>query len=259
MKKCLTFLMSGVFLYSCGYEKTEIGDPKNNLNLNGTPVIDYQDEPFTFEKVTKPEVWRTFNNLEEMLEACQLPEGMLSVMSTRNLIQTLMNHPLFFIYTAYNNELDGVNVIIDNFNGFEELQKREDVAEAIIDYYAAINLKNIVGTTKLPSLLPDLTIIHLGYLELVIASKKIPEIFNAKYIDKLNNAMLEMYDAKLSLINEIDLSSINKSLLLGAQIQLSKNLISLEERKILQEFVDKGGNVSEESMYTTVSQIINSK
>jgi hypothetical protein len=237
----------------------EIGDPKNNLNVIGAPVIDYQDEPFTFEKVTKPEVWRTFNSLEDMLEACQLPNELLPVISTENLIQTIMNHPLYGIYSAYNNELDGVNVLLDNFNGFKELQNREGASEAVIEYYAATDVNKMVEAAKQPGKSKDLTIYHLDYLELIIATNKIPEIFSLKSLDRLEGVLNEKYDTKLNYPGEVGLFSIRKSLLLGAEIELVKNYVSMEDRKMLQEFVNSGGRVPDDSLYSKVSEIINLK
>lgn len=259
MRKILIFFVPIVFLCSCGYE-TELGDLKGELDdISGLETNDYQDEPFTFEKVTDPAIWRTFNNLEEMMEACQLPKEMLSVISTENLIQTIMNHPLYGIYTAYNNEFGGVNVILGNFNGFEELQRREGAAEAVIEYYAATNVEKMVEAARYPGVSKELTIYHLDFLELIIATGKIPDIFSPKNLDRLEGIQEEKYDAKLNHPRDVGLFSIRKSLLLGAEIKLTRNLVNLEDRKVLQEFVKYGGRVPDDSIYTKVSEIINLK
>ncbi len=259
MKKMLIFFVPFVFLCSCGYE-TGLGDLTGESDdITGLETITYQDEPFTFEKVTDPAVWRTYNNLEEMLEACQLPKGLLFVISTENLIQTIMNHPLYGIYAAYNNELDGVNVLLTNFNGFKELQKREGAAEAVIEFYAATNVEKMVEATRHPGVSKDLTIYHLDFLELIITTKKIPNIFSPKNLDRLEGIQKEKYDAKLNHLRDVGLFSIRKSLLLGAEIKLTKNLVNLEDRKVLQEFISSGGQVHDDSKYTIVSEIINLK
>jgi len=259
MRKILIFFVPFVFLCSCGYE-TDLGDLKGELDdIPGLETNDYQDEPYSFEKVTDPAVWRTFKNLEEMLEACQLPKELLFVISTENLIQTIMNHPLYGIYAAYNNELDGVNVILANFNGFEELQKREGAAEAVIEFYDATNVEKMVEASKHPGVAKDLTIYHLDFLELIITTKKIPNIFSPKNLDRLEGIQKEKYDAKLNHPRDVGLFSIRKSLLLGAEIKITKNQVNLKDRKVLQEFVSAGGQVHDDSIYTIVSKIINLK
>lgn len=250
MKKHLFFLILILFICSC----------EHNLNLSDDMATsEYKEDPgpYTFEKVTDPAVWRTYNSLEEMMNACQLPQEMLEAMSTESLIQTLMNHPLFFIYSAYNNELDGVNVILDNFNGFKELQNRVDAAEKVIDYYSATDVGSMVRATADNSRKSkDLTIYHLDFLELVIATKKIPDILSSKNTSRLNEVMNEKYEAKLSHANNVSLFSIRKSLILGAEIKLSQNTLDLNDREILQDFIRAGGNAAQDKSYADISEII---
>lgn len=61
--------------------------------------------------------------------------NMVKKISTENLVRTCINYPLYGIYLAYNNELDGINVIMSGFNGFQESIKREDAAKEILNYY----------------------------------------------------------------------------------------------------------------------------
>lgn len=189
-----------------------------------------------------------------MLGACQLPIEMMNVMSTENLIQTFMNHPLYFIYSAYNNEMDGVKVILDNFNGFKELQKREDVAEKILDYYEAMDVSKLIETVKNFKSLRDKTIYHLDFLEMVIATKEIPNLFSSLYRDRLEEIMNDKYEAKLSSVNA-NIFSVRKSLILGSEIKLSKHLLSEEDKYMLEQFARTGGRVPDEQ-YTKISEII---
>ena len=257
MKKILVLLLAILFLYSCEYNQKEFNDLTDDMaTTRSLEAVEYKDEPYTFKKVTDPTVWRTYNNLEEMLKACQLPEEMIKIMSTENLIHTLMSHPLYFIYSAYNNEFDGVNVVLDNFNGFQALIERDSIAEKIIDYYARLDVEEAVETTKKSVIAENLTIYHLDFLELVIATKKIPEIFNQQYIDRFEKTMNEKYEAKLSHNKEIGMFSIRKSLMLGAEIKLSKNVLDPEDQKMLNDFIKSGGMVSENTLYTKISEII---
>jgi len=191
-----------------------------------------------------------------MLNACQMPQEILESISTDNLIKSLMNHPLFFIYSAYNNELDGVKVVLDNFNGFKELQKREDVADKILNFYSESNVSTLIESTKNFRNHKEYIIYHLDFLELIITTKQIPTLFNQQNIERLEKIMYEKYEAKLSHINNISLFSIKKSLLLGAEIKLSKNYLSTEDQLLLREFIKVGGNFSDEKIYTKISKII---
>ena len=38
--------------------------------------------------------WQAFTTHDEMLKACQIPEGILSTMSTSGLVETVLNYPI---------------------------------------------------------------------------------------------------------------------------------------------------------------------
>lgn len=105
------FTLSIICMFGCNND--EIGSTKE--------ILSFIDAPYTFPNVADPTVWKTFNNMEEMLAACQIPDDVLQQISTENLIVSCMNYPLFFTYSAYNNELDGIKILMDHFNGFQEL------------------------------------------------------------------------------------------------------------------------------------------
>lgn len=80
---------------------------------------------FSFDSITAPNVWAQYQSLEEMLAACQIPEEKLNSMSTDELIDVCMSHPLHALYFAYNNEMVGAKVVFEHFNGFSELKKEK--------------------------------------------------------------------------------------------------------------------------------------
>jgi len=230
----------------------------NDIGLNEPPLdtpteeLPFVDEPFNFSKLIDPAIWRTFNSMEEMIDACQIPEDALKQISTDNLIISCMNYPLFFTYSAYNNELVGIEVIMDNFNGFKELFMRDSAAEKIIDYYTAMEVE------LTDSALTGNSILHLGYIELIIASGKIPDIFNANNIQKIEDAISIRMMEKLNHSDIYSIYSVRKSLLLGAVVTLQKGApISKDEKELLEDFIKLGG-VVESTQYTEVSKIINS-
>ena len=83
----------------------------------------FTSQTFSFDSVTKPEIWKTFQTLEEMQSACQIPDDVLSNLSTEELVQICMDYPLFGNFSAYNDELVGIKKVMDGFNGFTELKK----------------------------------------------------------------------------------------------------------------------------------------
>lgn len=94
---------------------------------------------FSFDSITAPNVWAQYQSLEEMLAACQIPEEKLNSMSTDELIDVCMSHPLHALYFAYNNEMVGAKVVFEHFNGFSELKKRKDAPTKMLAFYDDIN------------------------------------------------------------------------------------------------------------------------
>lgn len=171
MDKKLIYLFLLVLLCSCAErvydEDSHSSDSQGNLT-------------FSFDSVTNPAVWSTFNSLEEMQAACQIPESTLKKMTTDQLLSACMHYPLYGNYIAYNNEMDGINAIITHFNGFSELSKRPDAAEKILTLYEKVDVDKVNDNIASRSSQENISFLRLGYLELIIASKNFPSLYEKK-------------------------------------------------------------------------------
>lgn len=101
------------------------------------------------------------------------------------------------------------------------------------------------------------SILHLGYLELVMASGKIPDMFEARNMAKLENAVSAKFREKLKHTDVYSVFSVKKSFLLGAEITLQKNVLVKKEDKILLENFVKFGGTADPSQYMEISKIVN--
>ena len=110
MKRVIFLLLIGGVLLavSCNTQKT--------LNDVQVQIPFEENVPYSFEKITEPSVWITFNTLAEMKNACQMPENWLKRISTDNLILTCMDYPLLLNYSAYSNPMDGIKDVVEGFN-----------------------------------------------------------------------------------------------------------------------------------------------
>ena len=85
------------------------------------------DEPYNFPlKPGMPE-WKTLKTGIEKINVLQIPQDILTRMTTRSLLETCLNYPMFGDITAYSSPKAGMEGIISGFNGFSELLKRKDV------------------------------------------------------------------------------------------------------------------------------------
>ncbi len=79
-----------------------------------------------------------YGNHQKMVDACQIPEGILNNMTTDTLLETVMAYPLFCDVYAYNDRKTGYEIVKYHFNGLSELVKREDKCLCLEKYYEKI-------------------------------------------------------------------------------------------------------------------------
>lgn len=164
MKKTLYLLV--MLFTSC----TIIDDSTELYNIPHNQII---DEAYSFEAITAKDVWSTHNTIEEMQEACQIPDDYLKCMTTRSLVETCMKYPLFGNYLAYNDQFEGIMQVMSGFNGFKELRSRSDAAEELLKYYASMDVESINAQTKseaYSNIVQGNSVIHFDYIELVLMS-----------------------------------------------------------------------------------------
>ena len=245
MKRFIYFLTLLALMCSCS---DEVLNESKQQAIIGTP-----DATFSFDSITAPNVWSQYQSLEEMLDACQIPEDKLKLMSTDELIEVCMSHPLHFIYSAYNNEFRGADVIINNFNGFGELKKRVDAADKLLNFYDEIFSESVLNE---PSYIGSSDISHIGFIELYIASKALPSLYEDDNLIKLEKISDKILSQKIE-TKRADLFSVRHSFLINAQIKLAKSCISKDDATILKNFLKVGGNLNNPEDYTKISKILN--
>jgi len=95
-------------------------------------VYDYPIKPGTNE-------WKALGSHEEMLRACQIPEGLLHGMSTAALVETVLSYPLIGDWLFYNTPEMGIERVREQFNGLSELLSRNDAGVCLIVSYQTID------------------------------------------------------------------------------------------------------------------------
>lgn len=125
------------------------------------------DAPYDFPvKPGMPE-WAACESHEEMVSACQIPENILSQMSTSALVETCLNYPLKYDYYAFNDIREGLLVMLENFNGLRELGKRESGSKELIENYKKTPVIEHISYVKKN----DYPILKLEYVELLLSNE----------------------------------------------------------------------------------------
>jgi hypothetical protein len=113
--------------------------------------------------------WSNLSTEEERFNSLQIPDYLLKNMSTENLIITCINYPAFGHYTAFNSPQYGMDHLIKNFNGLQELLRRDDVPARLLSVYTEIN--STAMNTKEISF--DFEDIRSCFFELILAQKEV--------------------------------------------------------------------------------------
>lgn len=100
-----------------------------------TAVSDAYEYPI---KPGMPE-WKTFTTFSEKIDACQIPEDILKAMSTKGLVETVLNYPLLFLFRAYTDLQFGFDQVSSSFNGLKELYERKDAGNEVLRKYRAMD------------------------------------------------------------------------------------------------------------------------
>ncbi len=117
------------------------------------------------------EKWRSLKSHKEMVQACQIPEDVIKLISTKDLASICLDYPLFFTLTAFNNMQQGFDQVITEFNGFKEFYQRPDFGTTLLEVYA--NIKNEDLTLFSTNLDRGRFKFKIFYLELMLAQENV--------------------------------------------------------------------------------------
>lgn len=82
--------------------------------------------------------WRLLNSTDEMDSVLQIPEDVLFSISTEGLIETVLNYPRFADLYFQEDYQFAFNILVEHFNGFSELLKRQNAATLLLNRYKSM-------------------------------------------------------------------------------------------------------------------------
>lgn len=221
------------------------------FNIEGQVKV---NEPYDFPVKPGSTKWESFSTGQEMVEACQIPNSILKNLTTKALAQTCLNYPLFFQYTASNDERKSIDAMIDGFNGLRELSLREDGFNELAELYKSIPVTKTPFLQSKAEDVPYKTV----YLELLLANDKFVDKANIFELKNIKKTLLVNYNKKLSKQDVHSLYSIRKTLLLGSVVNFKLDSLSFtpsDNRAKLKNFIKKY-SVASAGELTEISKII---
>ena len=188
MKRLFIFFLVGILVMGC-QDQLANHDPFGE-SFRGTKAIDacqigQIDEPFVFLAEKDFKAWTDIVSLEDRFAACEVPETILHMMTTDALVKSALNYPLNFIYSAYNNPFNLLDLIIKNSTLHRELLGRSDAAEVLIRYFA----QSTIDTTNTDSFINRsesvLSYANELFFDYLMASPQVSGLFNEKEHEKV--------------------------------------------------------------------------
>lgn len=79
--------------------------------------------------------WEKYYSTAEKYAACQIPEEILSGLSTQELLELVIDFPLLINIYAYDSCEEGIREVAKYFNGMNELLKRYDCLDTVLEFY----------------------------------------------------------------------------------------------------------------------------
>ncbi|MDR2773905.1 MAG: hypothetical protein LBC19_04025 [Tannerella sp.] len=142
MKKVLFLFPAITFLLSCGQnQEQEMPEEPYTMpcgckdewivqqsTCKDDPVWDYPVKPSTGE-------WEQLRTVEERRAVCQIPEDILSSLSTEDLTDICMQYPLLIADFTGSVRDRALDLLFENFNGVRELFQREDASKGLLKWY----------------------------------------------------------------------------------------------------------------------------
>lgn len=175
--------------------------------------------------------WQQLTTQEKKVHACQIPEELLSKISTQNLMELCLNYPLFLNVTVFSTFSSGFNRFVSDFNGINELFRRNKSAELLKEEFVKMSVKNL--DSNLTILQQGKYVYDLMFIELILSQDEILRQLSKEELKLLLiNSVQKYYDKKdlLNIYGEMSLKTIGlliSSIIL--QLDSSGQLFSIQE------------------------------
>ncbi len=204
----------------------------NLLSAQTAKIWDYPVKPGTEE-------WNALSTYDEMLAICQIPEDILKIATTEELVELCLNYPhrLGILY-LYDNIQEGLERTSSQFNGLQELLGRKDNAQCLLALLKNSDLETkpikILSTTGIDEL-----IVRLALMEAFLSQKSVlanvsPEQQKEVARIAMKNMTLRERLPELSSLFHVEASAY----LLCGSLKWADNNIDLSPN--LEQFFNKG-------------------
>ena len=155
-------------------------------------------EKITWDYPIKPssEQWRQLKSVEQMYQACQIPDNVLKRIDTETLVDICLNFPAPPLFPLYNYPQQAFMTYFSNFNGIRELFERKDAGHYLLKKYAMMSFADFNPLWPLHQ--QGEFVSHYKFIEAILAQPQIISTLDEKDRKALLKETLKKIDEKLA-------------------------------------------------------------
>lgn len=172
--------------------------PASATSTSLEPLTDNTILSYEYPIQPGTEEWEALETFSQRLEACRIPQDILTNMSTDSLVDAVMNFPFLGNILIYDDTNIGYKNLISQCDAFRELLTRPDGPNALSEKYVSITSKFGTKQNKAKVAYSGYEILYPMFLEVILAQ---PEIYNSmdySHQIKTESTTLEYNEGELS-------------------------------------------------------------
>ena len=154
------------------------------------------NEPFNFPIKPGSKEWPNFKTDDERFKATQIPDSILSNMSTYALVVSCINYPSYIVYITAFDIQTGYSILASNFNGLDECMKRPDAAISLIGIYKIAGEKGFLD--QLPYLDERNWTFKISWMEIILSQDNLIKTLDNEERKELLSLANEKFKMKVS-------------------------------------------------------------
>ena len=154
--------------------------------------------------------WSAYRTNAEKVAACEMPDSILSGISTERLVEACMNYPMLFDAYAFDSPLQGLRIVASRFNGFRELMSRNDNCKFVFKYLKDNDVRNI-NFTSLTSVEEGDLMLRYSLCEYFLSFEEVLKNANPELAQEIVTFAREVLNGKESAIEHHALLGLSSS------------------------------------------------
>lgn len=167
--------------------------------------------------------WNNLKSEQERINAMQIPEELLTIMSAEELLDACVNFPLFGYYSAFNTPQVGFEIMFSRFNIFNKLCEKDSIGQYLVKVYEDAEMD---GWKHMGNKFDgSYWTLKLSYIEYLIAQKEVVSRLEQKDKAELLKIAKAKLTQKLAHQSFNSISGISPSLLLISRILYSDKVL----------------------------------